>query len=74
MFGFSIGGAIDELYPFTKSSETGLGYKTDSTALPRGISQISICVYYRKQNGQSAFVGTHQFSRPTVTGIWKSIQ
>ncbi len=26
--------------PFTKSSETGLGYTTDSTALPRGIRQI----------------------------------
>ncbi len=44
-FGFSIGGPTDELHPFTKSSETGLGYTTDSTALPRGIRQISICVY-----------------------------
>ncbi len=25
LFGFSIGGPTDELYPFTKSCETGLG-------------------------------------------------
>ncbi len=36
----------DELHPLTNSSEAGLGYTTDSTALPRGIRQISICVYY----------------------------
>ncbi len=40
------GGPTDELHPFTKSSETGLGYTTDSTALPRSIRQIAICVYY----------------------------
>ncbi len=45
-FGFSIWGPTDELHPFTKSSETGLGYTTDSAALPRGLRQISICVYY----------------------------
>ncbi len=39
------------------------------TALTRGMRQISICVYYLKQNGQSAFAGFHQFSRPTVTVI-----
>ncbi len=33
--------------------------------------QISICVYYYNQNGQSAFAGFHRFSRPTMTGIWK---
>ncbi len=41
LFGFTIGGPTDELHPFTKSSETGLGQTTDSTALPRGILQIS---------------------------------
>ncbi len=40
--GEDIGGPTDELHPFTKSSETGL----DSTALPRGIGPVSICVYY----------------------------
>ncbi len=34
----------DELYPFTKGSETGLGYKTDSTALHSGMRQVSIFV------------------------------
>ncbi len=62
-------GTTDELHPFTKNSETGLGLTTDSTALPRGIRQFSICVYYLKQNGQTAFAGYHQFSHPIVTGI-----
>ncbi len=44
LFGFSIGGPTDELHPFTKSSETGVGKTTVSTALSRGIRQISICV------------------------------
>ncbi len=50
---------------FTKISENGLGLTTAMTALPRGIRQISIWVYYEEQNGLSAFVGLHQFSRPT---------
>ncbi len=37
---------------------------TDSTALPRGIRQISICAYYYKQNQQRALVGFHQFQHP----------
>ncbi len=47
LFGFSIGGPTDELHPFTKSSETGLGLTTDSTALPRDMRQISLCDNYR---------------------------
>ncbi len=43
LFGFIIGGSTDELHPFTKSSETGLGKPTDSTALLSGIREISIC-------------------------------
>ncbi len=46
LFGFSIGGPTDELHFFTKSNETGLGSTINSTALPRGIRQISICAYY----------------------------
>ncbi len=42
LFGVIIGGTSDELHPFTKSSETCLGLTTDSTALPRGMRQISI--------------------------------
>ncbi len=42
---FNIGGPTDELHPFTKSSETGLGLSTESTALPSGIRQASIWVY-----------------------------
>ncbi len=45
MFGFGIRGPTDELHPFTKGSETGLGLTIDSTALPRGMRQISIFVY-----------------------------
>ncbi len=63
-----------ELHPFTKSSETGLGWTTGSPALPRGTRRISGCLYYQKRNGQSAFAGFHPFSRPTVTGIWKGVQ
>ncbi len=36
---FIIGGLTDELRPFTKSSEIGLGYTTDSTALLSGMHQ-----------------------------------
>ncbi len=46
LFGFSKGGPTDGLHPFIKGSKIGLGYTTDSTALPRGIRQVSICVYY----------------------------
>ncbi len=42
LFGFIIGGPTDELHPFTKSSESGLDYSTDSTALLSGILQDSI--------------------------------
>ncbi len=45
LFGFNIGrGPTDELHPFTKGNETGMGYKTDLTALHSGIRQVSICV------------------------------
>ncbi len=40
--------SVDELHPFTKSSETGLGYTANSTAWPRGIRQVSIGVHYYK--------------------------
>ncbi len=59
------GKPTDELHPFTKNSETGMSLTIDSTALSRGKRQISICVYYLKQNGQSAFAGFHQFQRAT---------
>ncbi len=45
---FIIGGPIDELHPFTKSSKTGLRSSTDSIALLSGICKVSICVYYFK--------------------------
>ncbi len=51
---------------FTKISETGLVLTSAMPALPRGMRQISIWVYYEKQNGLSDFVGLHQFSRPTI--------
>ncbi len=35
-----------------KNNETGLGLATDSAALPRGIRQISICVYYQKSSAK----------------------
>ncbi len=40
-----MGGPTDELHPFTKSSEAGLGLSTDSTALLSGnIRQVSMCL------------------------------
>ncbi len=40
MFGFSIGGLTDELSPFIKSCETGLGNTIDSAALLSDIRQL----------------------------------
>ncbi len=47
---FHLWGPTNELHPFTKSSETGLGQTTDSTALLCGIRQVSFCVYYYDYN------------------------
>ncbi len=35
----------EDLHPFTKSSETGLGLSADSTALLSGLREVPICVY-----------------------------
>ncbi len=37
-------------------------------------SNFNLCIPLKNKNGQSAFASSHQFSRPTVTGIWKGIQ
>ncbi len=47
---FHQGGSTNELHPFTKSNETGLGLITDWTVLLSGILQVSIIVYYARSH------------------------
>ncbi len=58
--------------PFTETEQ--LSRLTSPSGILATSRQISIHVYYLKQNGQSAFAGFHQFSCSTATGIWKAIQ
>ncbi len=44
------GRPTDELQPFTKDNETGPDQTTNSTALLCGKFQVSISVYYYRQN------------------------
>ncbi len=67
LFGFNIGrGRSDELHPFTKSSETDVGYKTDSTVLHSGKPQVSIRVNVTS-------VRTFKTARVRAHGIIKAI-
>ncbi len=54
LFGFGIGGPADEqLPPKPKTSVTGLGKTTDSTAFLSGMRQFSIFGTDQTQNGGS---------------------
>ncbi len=55
---------IDILISFTyltKSSETGLGYTTGSTALLSDICQVSFCVYYDDLASHTAVEATQRY-------------
>ncbi len=70
LFSFSIWGPTDELYPFTKSSETGLGYSTDSTAFPRGRRQVPIVGHESLNFHEQLSQLTSPSSILTIYQIW----